>query len=103
MKFQKKPRKKIETSKKLIAFLFLNCTLIELFVGYVTIASLQIAATVGLAADFSPLLTVVGAVVTEVIGYAIYAIKATKENTKDGIRYLTAQHELNEQEEQINE
>lgn len=32
----------------------------------------------------------IGAVVTEVIGYAIYTIKATKENTKGGITYETA-------------
>jgi len=36
-------RKKLTTSKKLIAFLFINCTVIELFVLYITIRSMILA------------------------------------------------------------
>jgi len=51
--------------------------------------------------DFSPLVTLIGAVVSEVIGFAIYSIKATKENTKGGIVYDTAMKEY-EMEEDAN-
>jgi hypothetical protein len=51
------------------------------------------------APDFSPLITLIGAVVSEVIGFAIYSIKAAKENTKGGIVYESAMRELNMEEE----
>lgn len=37
--------------------------------------------------DLTPLITLIGAVVSEVIGFAIYSIKAAKENTSGGIVY----------------
>lgn len=67
-------------SKKIILFLFLNCTLIELFTGYITLIDLDIARTTGVV-DFTPIVTLIAAVVGEVIGFAIYAVKSTKENT----------------------
>ena len=82
------PRKKISTTKLLIAFLFLNCTAIEIFTGWVTVQSFVLAKTLGFSVDFTPLVTLISAVVGEVIGYAIYSIKSTKENTKGGIVLL---------------
>ena len=90
---------KLSTSKLLILFLFLNCSLIELFTGWVTIQSINLAQITMMAPDFSPLITLIGAVVGEVIGFAIYSIKAAKENTKNGIVYDTAMRELNKEEE----
>lgn len=90
---------KLSTSKLLILFLFLNCSLIELFTGWVTIQSINLAQITMMAPDFSPLITLIGAVVSEVIGFAIYSIKAAKENTKNGIVYDTAMRELNKEEE----
>lgn len=87
-------KKKASTSKLLILFLFLNCSLIELFTGYVTVQSLRLAATTGMGPDFMPLITLIGAVVGEVIGFAIYAIKSAKENTAGGIVYETAMANL---------
>ena len=49
--------------------------------------------------DFSPLVTLIGAVVSEVIGFAVYAIKATKENTANGITYMVAQQQYNNSED----
>ena len=40
--------------------------------------------------DFTPLVTLIGAVISEVIGYAIYSLKAMKENTSGGIVYDSA-------------
>lgn len=85
-----KDKSKLTTTKLLILFLFLNCTIIEIFTGWATVQSLQLALQTGLAPDFTPLVTLIGAVVGEVIGFAVYAAKSTKENTCGGIIYDTA-------------
>ena len=56
---------------------------------------MYLAADAMMTPDFSPLVTLVGAAVSEVIGYAIYAVKSMKENTEGGIIYMQAQNELN--------
>ena len=89
---------KVSTSKLLIAFLFLNCTLIEIFTGWVTVKSFTLAMMTGAIIDFTPLITLIGAVVGEVIAFAIYAIKSTKENTKGGIIFESAMKDKNEDE-----
>lgn len=92
----KNKKKKVSTSKKLITFLFINCTLIEIFTGYVTLKSFDLAYTTGgYGVDFSPLISLIGAVVGEVIGFAIYAIKSSKENSQGGIVYEMAMLEQN--------
>lgn len=75
------------TTKLLIFFLFVNCTIIEIFTGWATIQSLNNSLITGQYADFSPLIALIGAVVGEVMGFAIYAVKSTKENTAGGIIY----------------
>lgn len=89
--------KKITTTKLLLLFLFLNCTAIEIFTGWVTIQEIIIAKNSYTYSniDFSPLVTLIGAVVGEVIGFAVYALKSIKENTKNGIIYDTAMHKIN--------
>lgn len=82
--------KKLTTTKKLILFLFINCTAIELFTAWVIIQSLNLGFTNSIIPDFSPLVTLIGAVVGEVIGFAVYALKSTKENTAGGIIYDSA-------------
>lgn len=94
--FKKKFFPKISTSKLLILFLFINCTIIELFTGYVTLKSIDIATMTMMNPDFTPLVTLIGAVVTEVIGFAVYALKSAKENTAGGIVYEAAMREHNE-------
>jgi hypothetical protein len=85
-----KDKKELTTTKLLVLFLFLNCTLIELFTSWATVQSLSIAAQTGLSPDFSPLVTLIGAVVGEVIGFGVYAVKSVKENTVGGIIYDSA-------------
>ena len=75
-----KKRKKQSTTKCIVAFLFVNCTVIELYSMFL-MYKLQ---------DTSALPVLIAAVVTEVVGFAIYAFKALKENTKGGITYDTA-------------
>lgn len=85
--------KKLSTSKLLILFLFINCTAIELFTGWVIIQEIALAAHTGMMLDLSPLVTLIGAVVGEVIGYGVYSAKAVKENMAGGISYELAMME----------
>ena len=91
---------KLPTSKLLILFLFINCTLIELFTGWVTIKSIDLATLTMVGPDFTPLVTLIGAVVSEVIGFAVYAIKSAKENTEGGIIYETTMAKLQQTDEE---
>lgn len=93
-----KDKSKLTTTKLLILFLFINCTIIELFTGWATIQSIQLALQTGLTPDFTPLVTLIGAVVGEVVGFAVYAVKSTKENTVGGIVYDSA---LNNNDESV--
>lgn len=94
--FKKRFLPKISTSKLLIFFLFLNCTIIELFTGFVTLKSLDLTTLTMATPDFTPLVTLIGAVVSEVVGYAVYALKSAKENTAGGITYETAMRQIDE-------
>lgn len=94
--FKKRFLPKISTSKLLIFFLFLNCTIIELFTGFVTLKSLDLTTLTMANPDFTPLVTLIGAVVSEVVGYAVYALKSAKENTAGGITYEAAMRQINE-------
>lgn len=101
------PKKKfLSTSKLIILFLFINCTLLEIFTCYVTLENIRIAQTIG-SVDFTPLVTLISTVVGEVISFAIYSAKASKENTKGGIVYDSAMKDLDqywkEQDEETNE
>lgn len=97
----------ISTSKILMYFLFLNCTAIEIFTGIVTIINLNIAKEIGISPDLTPLVTLIGAGVTQTIGFAIYSIKAAKQNCCGGIVYQQAMFQANNnliynQEDNIN-
>ena len=92
-----KNKKKINTTKILIFFLFLNCTFIELFTGWVTIQNLHLAATANVGIDFTPLVTLIGAVVGEVMGFAVYAAKSAKENCENGIVYMATKYDIENQ------
>lgn len=89
-------KKKMTTSKKLILFLFINCTIIELFTLAVIAISFPFAAKIDSLPDFSPLTTLISTVVTETISFGIYSVKALKENTAGGITYDMAMKEFEE-------
>lgn len=93
-KFKEKKETKIANSKLLIWFLFINCTIIELFTIVVIFKELGLAAQGLIQPDLSPLMALISTVVAEVIGFAIYAVKASKENTEGGIVYETAMYNL---------
>ena len=54
---------------------------------------MKLAHDIQMIPDFTPLVTILGAVVAQTIGFAIYAAKSTKENTKGGITYDMAMKE----------
>ena len=89
-------------SKLLLVFLFFNFTLLEGFVGYITIKTLTIALSMGILPDFSPLVTLISLVVGETVSYGIYAAKSKAENVQGGITYDMAMKQL-ELEKQRNE
>lgn len=94
----KEERRKIATTKLLTFFLFINCTIIEIFTLYVTIKQMNM----GLGIDFTPLQMLITSVVGEVIVFAVYSLKSLKENTKGGIVYQAAltQHEFDNQDQE---
>lgn len=83
-------RKKITTTKWLIIFLFLNCTLVEFFTGWAILKEIELSSYTGITPDLSPLNTLIGTVIGEVMGFAIYAAKSAKENSLGGIVYDNA-------------
>lgn len=95
---EKEPKKRLSTSKILIAFLFINFTVLELFILGVTIASFSLAFATGMPVDFSPLLMLGGAILGETISYLIYTVKSAKENSEGGLVYLKAQQEFEEKQ-----
>lgn len=94
-----KGKKSLSTSKKIMLFLLINCTLIEIFTGYITLIDLELARTTGMV-DFTPIVTLISAVVGEVIGFAIYSAKSAKQNTQGGIVYQSMMNEYNERMEE---
>lgn len=82
----KQQKKKLTTTKLLTFFLFINCTIIQLFTLYITWKQINI----GYGADLTPLQMLITTVVGQVIVFAVYSLKSLKENTKGGIIYQTA-------------
>lgn len=73
----KKPLFKPTTTKLIVAFIFINCTVVEIYSMWVMYKL----------ADISALYSLISAVVGEAFTFAIYAAKSTKENTVGGIIY----------------
>ena len=85
-----KVKKKTPWSKRLLVFLFINFTILEGFIAWVTIKSFSLAFMYGLTPDFTPLITLIGAVMGETLSYGIYIAKSKAENTQNGIVYELA-------------
>lgn len=81
---------KLSMSKKALIYLFISCSFIEIFTIWVTIQSISLAFAMGIMPDFTPLITLIGTVVGEVIALGAYYAKSAKENTVGGITYESA-------------
>ena len=77
------PMDKLSMSKKALIYLFISCTIIEIFTGWVTVQSINLAFAMGMMPDFTPLITLIGIVVGEVIALGAYFVKSAKENTRN--------------------
>ena len=98
----KQERKRVKFpswSKLLLVFLFINFTLLELFTGYITLRSFNLAAALGEMPDLTPLITLITTVIGETISYGVYIAKAKAENIKNGIVYETTMYNLEHNED----
>ena len=86
----KSTHNKLSMSKKALIYLFISCSFIEIFTAWVTIKSISLAFAMGIMPDFTPLVTLIGTVVGEVIALGAYYAKSAKENTTGGITYESA-------------
>ena len=84
---RKSKKIKLAYSKILLIILFVNFFVLEGFIGFVTIKSFALAYVTGLSPDFTPLITLLGAVLGETISYWIYCAKSKAENTAGGVVY----------------
>lgn len=93
---QRSWQRKLPFSKLLMIFLFINFTILEIFTGWVTISSFTLAYAIGVAPDFTPLITLLGAVIGETLSFGIYSAKAKAENTKGGVVFESAMQQQEE-------
>lgn len=94
-------KKKYPFSKFLMVFLFINFTILELFTGWVTIKSFSLAYAIGTMPDFTPLITLLGAIIGETLSYGIYSAKSKAENIKNGIIYEQAMQQYQCQDNSV--
>lgn len=94
----KEQKKTLTMSKFLMLFLFISCSIIQLFTLYVTFKSIKAGVY-----DFSALQMLITAVVGEVVAFAAYSIKSLKENTVGGIVYETAMRQYETSQEDVEE
>lgn len=100
LKGKSKEMKLPSWSKLLSLLLFINFTALEIFVGWVTVRSFALAFQYGTSPDFTPLITLMSAVLGETISYAIYALKSKAENTKGGIVYESMIQQMQSKDEE---
>lgn len=95
-----KEKKKLEWSKKLLIILFINFFLLEIFIFGITCYSFNLGFAIGQMPDYTPLITLITAVIGETLSYGMYCAKAKAENTVGGIKYDTAMKDLESEEEE---
>lgn len=89
-KIQNKNPFRITTGKLAMWTLLILCLIVIVFTGYVTIKEFSLAYALGLMPDFTPLVTMIGAILGAAIDVAAYFAKSAKENTKGGITFQAA-------------
>lgn len=94
----KEQKKALTTTKFLMLFLFISCSIIQLFTMYAVIKGMNM----GYGIDFTPLTMLISAVVAQTIGFSVYSLKSVKENTKGGIIFETAMINSLKQDEEKN-
>ena len=90
----KKEKNKLSTTKRIVWWMFINCTLVEMLTVWALYKNFELATIFGTGVDFSPLVALIGAVIGEVMVFATYAVKAKAENTQGGIEYERMLHNI---------
>lgn len=93
-----KSRSKTTTSKLLTFFLFGSCTAIEIFTLVIIVKGMNM----GYGITTGPLEMLISSLFTEVAGFAVYSLKAAKQNTKGGIIYEAAMNDWEPMPEENN-
>ena len=96
----KEEKSRLAFGKLLMIFLFINFTLLEIFTCGITLYSFALAFAIGIAPDFTPLITLLGSVIGETLSFGVYCAKSKAENTKGGIIYETTLKKLEENNEE---
>ena len=91
-------RTKTTTSKLLTFFLFGSCTTIEIFTLVIIVKGMNM----GYGITTGPLEMLISSLFTEVAGFAVYSLKAAKQNTKGGIIYEAAMNDWEPMPEENN-
>lgn len=81
---------KLSMTKKIVLFLVVNCTLVEIFTARLMVEQMEAAKLSGFSPDLSPQMALITAIISEVIAFLIYAFKSLQENKKGGITYELA-------------
>ena len=89
-------------AKLFLIFLFVNFSLIELFTAWVTVRSFSLAYATGIMPDFTPLVTLIGAVIGQTLTYGFYSSKSKAENTEGGIVFESAMYGLRNENKEDN-
>lgn len=90
-----KEKTKIATSKLILFVFLIICVIAMVFTGWATVQSIEIAKTIGLAPDFTPMVAFLGSIVAPVVSILGYYNKSAKENCEGGIVHDTAVNVLN--------
>lgn len=84
-------------SKLFLIFLLINFTALEIFTGWVTVESFRLAFETAGTPDFTPLITLMSAVIGETISYGIYCSKSKAENTIGGVVHDLAMNQMDDE------
>lgn len=81
---------RITTGKLAMWFLFILCVCVIIFTGWITLQQFTLAYAIGIMPSFTPLVTMIGAIIGATIDVAAYFAKSAKENTQGGIIFEAA-------------
>lgn len=89
----KTERKKTTTTKLIVWFILINCTIVEIYSMWVMYKLM----------DLSALSTMITAIIGEAVTLAVYCVKSAKENTSGGIVYESMRNSMMSQNQVTDE
>lgn len=89
-RIQNKNPFKLTTGKLAMWFLFVLCVVVVIFTGWIAIQQINLSYAIGMSPNFTPLITMIGAIMGATIDVAAYFAKSAKENSQGGIIFEAA-------------